>query len=337
VEQQRYQKFLKLLKPQTKLPYEFETNGKSAKVTADVERFYDVLAPPLLTGLNLAWNPHGEINSDVANVSACIQKFVEEQILTTAKWTKDQTGEQNLGVAGGVGLNAKANMLVHYAKLFNDAFFFPAANDTGTTIGAAAWVYEHVMGEKMKNERLRTVYLGPEYSEEEVQKTIKRSKWKSEEIGEDLGPLIDLVKGGAMIGFYQGRSELGPRALGNRSFVGDPRNPKMWKKVNEIKGREWWRPLAPSILEEDTSKYFVDPVFHPFMILMFEFQASDNALWYDLIKGFKDDTGESIVVNTSYNLAGEPLVETPLDTLRSFALSGLDALYMNGHLIRKNS
>jgi carbamoyltransferase len=212
----------------------------------------------------------------------------------------------------------------------------------------------------MKNERLRNVYLGPEYSHEEIEKTVKRSKWKSEEIGQDLGPLVDLIKEGNMIGFYQGRAGLGPRALGNRSFVGDPRSQKMWKKVNEIKGREWWRPLAPSILAEDASKYFVDPVFHPFMILMFEFLASvrsrvpavshvdgtarpqtvsreDNALWYDFIKAFKDETGESILVNTSYNLAGEPLVETPLDAFRSFATSGLDALYMDGYLIRKNS
>jgi carbamoyltransferase len=360
VEEERYSKFLKLLKKQTDLPYEFDTKGKSVKVIASIEQFYDELAVPLMSGLNLAWNPHGEINKDVANVSACIQKFVEDTIVTTARWTKDQTREQNLCLAGGVALNAKANMLVHYAKIFQDNFFFPAANDTGTTIGAAAWVYEHVMGEKMRNERLRTVYLGPEYSRAEIEKTVRRSKWKSEEIGQDMGPLVDLVKKGDMIGFYQGRAELGPRALGNRSFVGDPRSPKMWKKVNEIKGREWWRPLAPSILEEDASKYFVDPVFHPFMILMFEFMASarqrvpavshvdgtarpqtvsrqDNALWYDFIKAFKGDTGESILVNTSYNLAGEPLVETPLDALRSFAISGLDALYIDGHLIQKNS
>jgi carbamoyltransferase len=360
VEKERYNRFVKLLKQRSNLPYEFDTNGKSLRVIANIDQFYDELGAPLMSGLNLAWNPHGEINRDVANISACVQKFVEEIVLITARWIKDQTHEQDLCLAGGVALNAKANMLLHYAKLFNDTFFFPAANDAGTTIGAAAWVYEHVMGQKMTNERLRHVFLGPEYSHIEIEKTIQRSKWKSEDIGEDLGPLVDLVKEGAMVGFYQGRAELGPRALGNRSFVGDPRNPKMWKKVNEVKGREWWRPLAPSVLEEDASKYFVDPVFHPFMILMFEFLASarhsvpavthvdgtarpqtvsrqDNALWYDLIKAFKEDTGESLVVNTSYNLAGEPLVETSTDALRSFAISGLDALYMDGHLLRKNS
>jgi carbamoyltransferase len=360
VEEQQFAKFQKLLKRQTDLPYEFDTGGKSLRVMTDLEAFYDRLAQPLIAGLNLSWNPHGDISGDVANISASTQKFVEDLMVTTARWTKEETGEQNFGLAGGVGLNAKANMLIYYSKLFNDPFFFPAANDTGTTIGAAAWVYEHVMGEKMKNTRLRSVYLGPEYSSSDIENVVKRSKWKAEQIGHDVGPLVDLVEGGAMIGFYQGRAELGPRALGNRSFVGDPRNSKMWRKVNEIKGREWWRPLAPSILEEDTSKYFVDPTFHPFMILMYQFLPAarervpavyhvdgtarpqtvakqDNPLWYDFIHAFKDDTGESIVVNTSYNLAGEPLVETPLDAFRSFAISGLDALYMDGYLIRKNS
>lgn len=360
VEMERYERFLRLLKKQNDLPYEFDTKGKSLKVMLGLEQFYDELGAPLMTGLDLEWNPHGEINRDVANISACTQKFVEEMILATARWTKNHTGEDNLCLAGGCGLNAKANMLLHYEKIFNDSFFFPAANDAGTTIGAAAWVYEHVMGGKMVNERLRHLYLGPEYPQSEIEKTIQRSKWKSENVGEDLGPMLDMVERGAMVGFYQGRAELGPRALGNRSFVGDPRNPKMWKRVNEIKGREWWRPLAPSVLEEDASKYFVDPVFHPFMILMFRFLSSagqrvpavchvdgtarpqtvsrqDNPMWYDLIKSFKDDTSESLIVNTSYNLAGEPLVETPYDAFRSFAVSGLDALYMGGQLIRKNS
>jgi carbamoyltransferase len=127
--------------------------------------------------------------------------------------------------------------------VFNDIFIFPAANDSGTTVGAAAWVYEHVLGEKMKNVRLRNVYLGPEYNDEEVKKVVERGKWSARYVGEDVNEVVDLVLKGHVVAWYQGRAELGPRALGNRSIVADPRRREMWGIVNTIKGREWWRPL----------------------------------------------------------------------------------------------
>jgi len=161
------------------------------------------------------------------------------------------------------------------------------------------------------------------------------------------------------VAWYQGRAELGPRALGNRSIVADPTRPEYWKVVNDIKGREWWRPLAPSLLDEDKEAYFRDPVSHEFMILMFRYKDEEackrvpvtchvdmtarpqtvtrdqNRTWYDLIKAFKEIKGEGLIMNTSFNLAGEPLVETPQDAIRSFALGGFDAMYMQGWLIRK--
>jgi len=132
----------------------------------------------------------------------------------------------------------------------------------------------------------------------------------------------------------------------------------MWSIVNKVKGREWWRPLAPSLLEEDASKYFTDPVAHQFMMLMFKYRndmcetvpavchvdqtarpqtvsRDENKTWYELIKAFKDETGEGIILNTSFNLAGEPLVETPVDAIKSFALGGFKAIYLQGWLIQK--
>ena len=166
-----------------------------------------------------------------------------------------------------------------------------------------------------------------------------------------------MVKG-HVVAWYQGRAELGPRALGNRSIIADPRRREMWSIVNKIKGREWWRPLAPSLLEEDAGKYFIDPVAHQFMILMFKYRddmceavpavchvdqtarpqtvsRDENKTWYELIKAFKDETGEGIILNTSFNLAGEPLVETPVDAIKSYALGGLKAIYLQGWLIQK--
>ena len=238
-------------------------------------------------------------------------------------------------------------------------FVFPAANDAGGPIGAAAYVYEHVLGGKMKRQRLKNVYLGPEYDEDLVKKVVRDSKFKAEYIGEDVNAVADLVAKGQIVTWYQGRAELGPRALGNRSIIADPTRKEYWRLVNDIKGREWWRPLAPSLLDEDKDVYFKDPVSHEFMILMFRYKDEEackrvpvtchvdltarpqtvtkdqNKTWYDLIKAFKDIKGEGLIMNTSFNLAGEPLVETPQEAIRSFAVKGFDAMYMQGWLIYK--
>ena len=307
----------------------------------------------------MKWDPHGEINQDAANIAWAVQRVTEEAVLATAMWAKKHTGEDKVALAGGVALNAKANMELHYARIFNDMFIFPAANDAGGPIGAAAYVYEHVLGGKMKRRRLRNVYLGPEYDDETIKKVVQDSKFKAEYIGEDVNAVADLVAKGYIVTWYQGRAELGPRALGNRSIVADPTRKEYWRLVNDIKGREWWRPLAPSLLDEDKDTYFKDPVSHEFMILMFRYKDEEackrvpvtchvdltarpqtvtrdqNKTWYDLIKAFKDIKGEGLIMNTSFNLAGEPLVETPQDAIRSFALKGFDAMYMQGWLIYK--
>jgi len=319
---------------------------------------YRLIANTLYPNIHVPWNPRGDLHPDATNLAWAVQAVTEEVMLHLAKWAREQTGEDKLGLAGGVALNAKANMAIHYSKLFNDIFIFPAANDAGTPIGAAAWVYEHVLGGKMRRERLRTVYLGPEYSDEEVKKVVERGGWNARYVGDDVNLVVDLVVKGHVVAWYQGRAELGPRALGNRSIIADPRRKEMWSIVNKVKGREWWRPLAPSLLEEDVGKYFTDPVAHQFMILMFKYRddmcevvpavchvdqtarpqtvsRDENKTWYELIKAFKDETGEGIILNTSFNLAGEPLVETPVDAIKSFALGGFKAIYLQGWLIQK--
>ncbi|ADN50929.1 carbamoyltransferase family protein [Vulcanisaeta distributa] len=342
-------------------PYYITVDGSRPRVVkggdAVYRRPYRLIADSLFPG-RVPWDPRGDLNRDAVDLAWAVQAITEEAMLRLAEWARGHTNEQNLALAGGVALNAKANMVIHYSKLFSDMFIFPAANDAGTTVGAAAYVYEHVLGGRMRRGRLRTVYLGPEYGDDEVRKVVERSRFNAEYIGDDVNEVADLVAKGYVVAWYQGRAELGPRALGNRSIVADPRRADMWRVVNNIKGREWWRPLAPSLLVEDASKYFIDPVPHQFMILMFRFREGmkevvpavyhvdgtarpqtvakdENPTWYELIKAFKDITGEGIILNTSFNLAGEPLVETPQDALKSFALGGLDAIYIQGWLIRK--
>ena len=341
-------------------PFRFVVPGRwrvKGKI-GDYSEPYRVIADSLYPGGRVPWSPHGDLHPDAVDLAWAVQAVTEETMLHLAKWAREHAGEGNLGLAGGVALNAKANMVIHYSKLFNDMFIFPAANDAGTPIGAAAWVYEHVLGGKMRRERLRTVYLGPEYSDDEVRRVVERGGWDAKYIGDDVNEVVDLVVKGHVVAWYQGRAELGPRALGNRSIIADPRRREMWGVVNRIKGREWWRPLAPSLLEEDAGKYFTDPVPHQFMILMFKYRndmcevvpavchvdqtarpqtvnKEENRTWYELIKAFKDVTGEGIILNTSFNLAGEPLVETPVDAIKSYALGGLKAIYLQGWLIQK--
>jgi carbamoyltransferase len=339
-------------------PFRFVVPGRWRVKGANFREPYKFIANSLYPGSRVPWDPRGELHPDAVNLAWAVQAVTEEAMLHLAKWAREHTGEDRLALAGGVALNAKANMVIHYSKTFNDMFIFPAANDAGTPIGAAAWVYEHILGGKMKRQRLRTVYLGPEYSDDEVRRVVERGGWNAKYIGDDVNPVIDLVVKGNVVAWYQGRAELGPRALGNRSIIADPRRREMWSIVNKIKGREWWRPLAPSLLEEDAGKYFIDPVPHQFMILMFKYRddmcevvpavchvdqtarpqtvsRDENKTWYELIKAFKDETGEGIILNTSFNLAGEPLVETPVDAIKSFALGGFKAIYLQGWLIQK--
>ena len=341
-------------------PFRFFVPGKwKIKGTdADYRQPYEFIANSLYPGGRVPWDVRGDLHPDAVDLAWAVQAVTEETMLHLAQWAKENVGGDRLALAGGVALNAKANMVIHYSKTFNDMFIFPAANDAGTPIGAAAWVYEHVLGEKMKRQRLKTVYLGPEYSDEEVKKVVETGGWNAKYVGDDVNEVVDLIVKGFVVAWYQGRAELGPRALGNRSIIADPRRKDMWGVVNRIKGREWWRPLAPSLLEDDASKYFIDPVPHHFMILMYKFRPEmcevvpavchvdqtarpqtvtrdQNRTWYELIKAFKDETGEGIIMNTSFNLAGEPLLETPQDAIKSFALGGFKALYLQGWLIQK--
>ncbi|MEM4097921.1 MAG: carbamoyltransferase C-terminal domain-containing protein [Candidatus Micrarchaeaceae archaeon] len=337
------------------LPYRL---SRKLKGNSYYEGYKDLMISAL-DKINLEeWNPIAKLDSEATDLAYCAQKNIDKAMLSTVKWAKDNTGETNLGLAGGVALNAKANMEIHYSHMFRNMFIFPAANDAGTSAGAAAYVYENALGGKMICEALKDVYLGMAYDEDEIKSAVKKSKLKAEYIGNDMADLAKLVSSNKIIAVYQGRSELGPRALGNRSIVANPSNRKTRKLINEIKGREWWRPLAPSLLADDMYDYFQDPVYTQFMVLMLKLKPdakeripavchvdntsrpqmvkkNDNKAWYNLIKEFKSITGEGLVVNTSFNLSGEPLVETPQEAIKSFAYGSFDALYLDGWLIAK--
>ncbi|NPA85337.1 MAG: carbamoyltransferase [Crenarchaeota archaeon] len=314
-------------------------------------------------GCCIFWNPRERpMNEEAADLAYELQRRFEEAYLTLSMWAKKHVGSPYLGLSGGVALNGKGNMVIHYSKIFSDVFIFPGANDAGISIGAAAWAYEHVLGKKMKNVRIRSAYWGFPYGEEEVRSALKLAKdlgFKVEEVGDAAVLAEDLVKG-KFYAIYQGRAEFGPRALGHRSLVADPRKREHWERMNEVKGREWWRPLAPSLLLEDADYFFKDPVEAPFMILMLKYKDENkcrevpatchvdmtarpqtvtreiDAQWYGLIKEFKRLTGIGLIMNTSFNMGGEPLVETPVQAVLSYAfMFGLSGLWLEGYLITK--
>lgn len=322
------------------------------------KEMYERIASYLVQGLNLDWDPRAEMCKDAADLARHTQEFAEELVLGVGRWAKAATGATQLAIAGGVALNAKANMRLHYSHIYDELWVFPAANDAGSAIGAAAYVHHNVLGEKMRHGRLEDVYTGPGASDEAVGQMVKRSKWSARFIGDDVTPVSDLILKGMVLGWFQGRSEFGPRALGNRSIVANPTDKRFWRAVNEIKGREFWRPLAPSVLERSREACFEDSCDHKFMVLMFQMSKEggsqmpaachvdgtarpqivvqkDNKRWYDLIDSFGEVSGVHAVLNTSFNLGGEPLVQTPDEALRSFAVSGLDALFLQGWLITK--
>jgi len=343
----------------------FELNLKTLGVRFSGSRInyiqaYRRMVDYVVGNLDLTWNPRAEINSTCADIAWMLQEISEQTVVALARIAREEAGEPMLAMAGGVALNAKANMKIRDGRLFSDLFVFPAAGDSGTAVGAAAYVSEAVLGKKMETRRLTNVYLGPRYSDDELLAIMKSRGLKGDRIGDDGFPIAERVSKGEIVCVYQGRAELGPRALGNRSIVADPRKAENSKRVNGLKGREWWRPLAPSVLQEDLSRYFMDPAENGFMTELMRLTKegraalpavahvdgttrpqsvveSENSIWHDAIREFKNITGVGAILNTSFNLAGEPIVETPDEALRSFTKGDFDALYFQGWIIERDS
>ncbi|VVB77082.1 Uncharacterised protein [uncultured archaeon] len=331
--------------------------GGGAKVPYYFSKRHGEIAGEILEGVNLKWNHNGPMRKDIADVAWCAQDLAEQLMLRVASWVRENTGERNLCFAGKTALDSKVNMRLRKSKLFSDVFVFPDADDSGCPAGAAAYAYEHMLGGKMRCKRLPSARLGPEYDGERVRKVVQRGKWKAKKV-DDPSEVAQLVSKGKIVAWFEGRSEIGPRPLGGRSIIADPTTKDSWKAINELKGRRWWRPLAPAVLYQDMRRYFTGPMPAPFMNTMLELNGrgasalpavcsvdrstepqsvrkAENAKWYAMISAFKDIKGEGAVVNANFNLAKEPLVETPEDAIASFSLGGFDALYLDGWLILK--
>ena len=301
--------------------------------------------------------PLEQFHKDVAR---SLQEVVNEVMVKLATNIVERTGLKRLCLAGGVALNCVANGHILRDSPVDEIFIQPAAGDNGGAMGAALWLWHQVLN-KQRDWKLTSPYLGPEYSEQQMQQTLDQygAVYHRMDTEALLDTTTDLLNDAKVIGWHQGRMEWGPRALGHRTIMGDPRHPQMREIINaKIKMREGFRPFAPTVLEEDTEAYFQLNCPSPYMLLVAPvredipplpsithvdgsarvqtIRQDQDDLYYRLIKRFKDKTGCSVVINTSMNVRGEPIVNTPEDTYRCFMRTHMDALVMGPFILHKS-
>ena len=319
------------------------------------------------------------------DIAASIQKVTEEIMIKLAKSIRKEYGIKNLCLAGGVALNCVANGKILQEKIFDNIWIQPAAGDAGGSLGAALALWHIEQGNKRTvnpKDSMNGSYLGSEYSQDQIEKELRSLGANFETLNYDdlINQTSEKLSNEKAIGWFQGRMEFGPRALGGRSILGDPRSEKMQKNLNlKVKYRESFRPFAPSILEEDLSNWFDINVESPYMLLVanvkFEKQIKmtgqekklfgidklnvkrseipavthvdysariqtvkriTNMRYYDLIKKFKEKTSCPVIVNTSFNVRGEPIVNTPTDAFNCFMGTELDFLVIGNCILDKN-
>lgn len=329
--------------------------------------------------------PESRITRREMDLAASIQAFTEEAVIRMARYVRKQTGEENLCLAGGVALNCVANGKLYREKVFKNIWIQPAAGDAGSALGAALAVqYGHhkvARPPKAALDRQKGSYLGPGFSESEVEAYLfsKGCAYRKLPVEERAETVAEALASGAVVGFFNGRMEFGPRSLGARSILGDPRREDTQRTMNlRIKYRESFRPFAPAVLAEDVETYFDYSAVSPYMLMVAPVRedrcikrtaelsgddlltavnqvrsdipavthwdysariqtvhAETNPLFHEVISRFKDRTGISVVVNTSFNVRGEPVVCTPDDAYRCFMRTEMDYLYLEGFWLDK--
>ncbi len=330
-------------------------------------------------------NPENEkITQFHMDIAASIQKFTENVMINLAKSIRKEYGIKNLCLAGGVALNCVANGKILKEKIFDNIWIQPAAGDAGGSLGAALALWYTEQGNTRlvnSSDDMKGSYLGPEFNQNEIETDLKSvgANFKTFKYDELIDKTAEFLSNEKIVGWFQGKMEFGPRALGGRSILGDPRSDKMQKNLNlKIKYRESFRPFAPSILREDLSEWFDMDIDSPYMLLVANINSNKmiemtkeqkklfgidklnvkrseipavthvdysarvqtitkktNSRYYDLISKFKEKTGCPIVVNTSFNIRGEPIVNSPIDAFNCFMGTDMDYLVIGNNILDK--
>jgi carbamoyltransferase len=300
-----------------------------------------------------------DLSENHKDIAAALQLVTEETILHMAKVARAETGSPNLCLSGGVALNSVSNGRILREGIFDDVFIQPAASDGGCAVGACFTVYNVLLGHP-RAYVLKDAYTGKGYTEEEMLEALRDTPGITYERVEDVAShAARLVAEGKIVGWFQGRAEFGPRALGNRSILADPRLPEMKDILNHrVKHREPFRPFAPSVLAEKCAEYFETGYPSPYMLLVYKVRPAKrqqipavthvddtgrvqtvdrdtNPLYWDLIKAFEERTGVPVVLNTSFNIRGMPIVNSPRDALDCFVGTGMDHAVIGPYVASK--
>ena len=326
-----------------------------------------------------------KINQFHMDIACSIQKVTEKIMLQLARSIRKEYNIKNLCLAGGVALNCVANGKILKEKIFENIWIQTAAGDAGGSLGAALALWHIEKGNKRyinPDDDMSGSYLGPSYKQEEIEKELKKlgANFKVLNYEDLINQTSEKISTGNAVGWFQGRMEFGPRALGARSILGDPRSEKMQKNLNlKVKYRESFRPFAPSVLKDDVSNWFELKTESPYMLLVADINSNKkiqmtekeqklfgidklnikrseipavthvdysariqtvsentNKPYYDLIQKFKEKTGCPVIVNTSFNVRGEPIVNTPTDAFNCFMGTDLDNLVIGKCFLEKN-
>jgi carbamoyltransferase len=300
------------------------------------------------------------------DIARSLQAALEETALALVGWLHEATGQRNLCMAGGVALNCVMNARIRDEGPFEHIWIQPAAGDAGTALGAALWVDALRRGDEASSATageprryvMEHAFLGPDYPDDDIERFLRWAKLSYRRMTDIAEEVAALLANDNIIGWFQGRMEFGPRALGARSILASPLSPDMQARLNEIKDREDFRPVAPVVLEEAAGAWFSGAGVSPFMLFVYDvapekavripavrhvdgtariqtINRAQHPLYYDLLKAFQRRTGVPVLVNTSFNTRGEPIVCTPRDAIECFWTSPLDALAIGPFLVEK--
>jgi len=332
------------------MPYRVHAKQLVANGAGPFARMAALLGPPRAT--------ESEIEDRHKNIAYAVQEACEAAMMNVVRMAIAKTQCRNVCLAGGVALNSKANGKIVASGLVEKFFVQPAAADDGVALGAALAPCLDDNG-KLPHQPMRHGYWGPSFEDEAILSALRTYKLRHTRLPDPASTAAEMLSQGKILGWFQGRMEFGPRALGSRSILADPRDPEMNTKVNNaVKFREWWRPFAPSLKKEAAGDYLESATDSPFMILTAQVRPEKrsvipsvthvdgsarpqtvekeiNPLYWRLLDEFEKRTGVPVIMNTSFNLRGEAIVHTPTDTIRTFFSSGMDALVIGSFLVEK--
>jgi carbamoyltransferase len=301
--------------------------------------------------------PGEQPRDEHADLAASVQTRLEEVLLDLASWLHARTGETDLALAGGVALNCVANARLHAESAFERIWVQPASGDSGTALGAALHVARE-LGDRPRP--MRTAALGRGFDDDAIRRRLDTARVRYERPDDLADAVAEVIAADGVVAWFQGRSEFGPRALGHRSLLANPSRPENLSRLNDIKGREQFRPIAPMVLAGRAGDIFEGRLPSPFMLFTHRVREEwrsripavvhvdgsariqtvdpgEEPLVAEMLAAFERRTGLPVVVNTSLNTAGRPMVDSPLDALECFGSTPVDALAIGPYLVRREA